>query len=93
MKPDITVDLAPKVAEILNSNVEVLIYNGDKDWICNWRGGEAWTNDLDFHGSEKFRNAGYSAWFVDGVESGQVKSANGLTFLRVYDAGHFAPKD
>ena len=43
MKPDITIDLAPKVAEILNSKIEVLIYNGDKDWICNWRGGEAWT--------------------------------------------------
>jgi len=37
-------NLMPQVAEILDgTDIEVLVYSGDKDWICNWRGGEAWT--------------------------------------------------
>ena len=37
-------NLMPQIAQILDeSDVEVLVYSGDKDWICNWRGGEAWT--------------------------------------------------
>lgn len=30
----------------LNAGLPVLIYSGDKDFICNWRGGEAWTKAL-----------------------------------------------
>ena len=29
--------------ELLNAGLPILIYSGDKDFICNWRGGEAWT--------------------------------------------------
>lgn len=41
-------NLAPKVTDILNSGLDVLVYSGDKDFICNWRGGEAWTNKVDW---------------------------------------------
>lgn len=32
-------NLAPAVADVLNAKVEVLAYYGDKDFVCNWRGG------------------------------------------------------
>jgi len=39
-------NLMPQVGSMLdNTDIEVLVYSGDKDWICNWRGGEAWTHD------------------------------------------------
>ena len=41
---DWVTDLAPKVAYLLENAVRVLVYSGDKDFICNWRGGESWTN-------------------------------------------------
>lgn len=45
---------AEKVAYLLESGVKGLVYSGDKDFICNWRGGEAWTNDLDWDHKDEF---------------------------------------
>lgn len=36
------------VAFLLGIGVNVLVYNGDKDFICNWRGGDAWTYHLQW---------------------------------------------
>lgn len=43
---DWMVNLLPQVADMLdNTDLQVLVYSGDQDFICNWRGGEAWTNN------------------------------------------------
>lgn len=39
MLDDWLLNLQPNVIELLDSKVDVLVYSGDKDWICNWRGG------------------------------------------------------
>jgi cathepsin A (carboxypeptidase C) len=43
-------NLAEKMNKILESGIDVLVYSGDKDYICNWRGGEAWTNAVEWSG-------------------------------------------
>lgn len=43
-------NLAEKITNILESGLEVLVYSGDKDFICNWRGGEAWTSAVEWSG-------------------------------------------
>jgi len=45
-------DLSGNVKFLLESGKKVLIYSGDKDYICNWRGGEAWTNNINWHGKK-----------------------------------------
>jgi cathepsin A (carboxypeptidase C) len=40
---DWVTDLSNNVGYLLDQGVKGLIYSGDKDFICNWRGGEAWT--------------------------------------------------
>jgi len=45
-------DLNTKVTDLLESGMQVLVYSGDKDYICNWRGGEAWTAKLDWTGHD-----------------------------------------
>ena len=44
---DSTLMTAYYLADLLNSGeVSVLAYYGDQDFICNWKGGEAWTQAL-----------------------------------------------
>lgn len=45
---DFEIDAAPKVKDILDRDINVLIYNGDKDYICNWIGSHLWVNHLDW---------------------------------------------
>ena len=42
------------IDEVDKTDVEVLVYSGDKDWICNWRGGEAWTHEVEWNGKAAF---------------------------------------
>jgi cathepsin A (carboxypeptidase C) len=84
-------DLSSKVTQILNSGLDVLVYSGDKDFICNWRGGEAWTNAVDWEGKDAYLNQTYQDWKVDEKVAGELKSYKNLKFLRVYDAGHMVP--
>lgn len=81
------------VADLLESGLPVLIYAGDKDFICNWVGQTMWLNALEWSGQENYLEADTRSWTVDGVPAGEVKNADGLTFLRVYDAGHMVPYD
>jgi len=71
----------------------VLVYSGDKDFVCNWRGGEAWTNAVEWSGQAAFQAAPYSDWLVDGKPAGQLKQAGNFKFLRVFEAGHMVPMD
>lgn len=63
-------NLKPKILELLNASVDVLIYNGDKDWSCNWRGAEAMTHKLEYAGKQEFNNQDYTQWMVDNEEVG-----------------------
>jgi cathepsin A (carboxypeptidase C) len=38
------------------------VYSGDKDWICNWRGGEKWTNEIDWPKKKEFQKTEYREW-------------------------------
>ncbi|KAK9457307.1 Alpha/Beta hydrolase protein [Dipodascopsis uninucleata] len=81
------------VPHILESGVPVLIYAGDKDFICNWLGNQAWTNALEWSGASAFQKAETSDWVVGDKQFGTVQSANNFTFLRVFEAGHMTPYD
>ena len=88
---DWMLNLAPKVTDLLNAGLDTLVYSGDKDFICNWRGGEAWTNAVAWTGHDAFNNAKYNDWNVTGKAAGALRTEKNLKFLRVYDAGHMVP--
>ena len=83
------------IAELLDRDIPVLIYAGDKDFICNWLGNHAWTDRLEWRDHETYEEIPLSPWKHSETleEVGQVKNFGPLTFLRVYDAGHMVPYD
>ena len=87
-------DYQDKTIPLLESKIPLLVYAGDADYICNWRGCKAWTLALPWSGKAQFNLARDVPWRLPaGREAGQIRSRGGLTFLRLNGAGHLAPMD
>jgi cathepsin A (carboxypeptidase C) len=79
---------APNVAKLLAAGKKVLIYNGDKDYICNWVGGEVWVKEMDWEHKEEFNAVDY-----EDIGYAHVMRLKNFEFMRVLDAGHMVPMD
>eukprot|EP01112_Ceratiomyxa_fruticulosa_P024071 TRINITY_DN954_c0_g1_i5.p1 TRINITY_DN954_c0_g1~~TRINITY_DN954_c0_g1_i5.p1 ORF type:complete len:445 (+),score=63.00 TRINITY_DN954_c0_g1_i5:186-1520(+) len=87
-------NLANDLQSVLNSGIPVLIYSGMDDYLCNYIGGDIWTEALEWKGQWDFATAPLRNYVVDGKTVGYVRSVNnGLTFLEVLNAGHMVPYD
>lgn len=80
--------------DLVDSGVRVALIYGDRDYVCNWLGGEA----------VSFAIAGalpqYTGWYDAGYTpvvanssyvGGVVREYANLSFTRVYDSGHLVP--
>ena len=76
---------------ILNNGVRVALMYGDADYICNWFGGEAVSNEIQYENAEEFRQTGYVPFTVNGVEYGEGRQYGNFSFTRIYEAGHEVP--
>ncbi|EMG46415.1 Carboxypeptidase Y, putative [Candida maltosa Xu316] len=82
------------IAELLDDQIPVLIYVGDKDLACDWVGNLAWVNKLNYTEHEEFSHAIFKPWYTNtGKLAGEVKNHNHFTYLRIYDSGHMVPMD
>ncbi|CAG8496721.1 4571_t:CDS:2 [Cetraspora pellucida] len=82
------------IPSLLESNVRVLVYAGDADFVCNWFGCDAWTKALKWSGTKGFNNANFTRWITTtGNYSGNVRTFKGLTFLRIFESGHMVAHD
>ncbi|KAM7194531.1 carboxypeptidase D [Naviculisporaceae sp. PSN 640] len=83
------------LARLLNSGVKVSLVYGDKDYQCNWLGGEQVALSLAGQAVDKFSQAGYARILSDtnstSEEGGLVRQAGDLSFVRVFGAGHSVP--
>jgi cathepsin A (carboxypeptidase C) len=86
---DLMTDLTADVGFLITSGLEVVLYHGDKDFICNWRGGEAVANNVQWSGQGQFVGLPYTKW----ENYGEFKHLDNFTFYRIYNAGHLVPMD
>ena len=73
----------------------MLNYAGDADYICNWAGNKAEMEQLQWSGQQAFRTSPDEIWHDPKTKQalGEVRSALGLTNLRVYNSGHMVAMD
>ncbi|EPS31077.1 Carboxypeptidase S1 [Penicillium oxalicum] len=79
------------LSSVVQSGVNVIVWAGDTDWICNWVGNYGAANAISYSGHAEFSSKSLAPYTVNGVEKGQYKTVNNLSFLRVYEAGHEVP--
>lgn len=78
-----------KLRKLLNNGVKVSLVYGDRDYQCNWLGGEAISLAL---GSADFQKAEYADIETNSsYVGGLVRQYGNLSFARVFQAGHEMP--
>ncbi|CAH8339326.1 unnamed protein product [Eruca vesicaria subsp. sativa] len=94
MLQDLMRNLEVGIPTLLEDGINLLIYAGEYDLICNWIAGNSrWVNAMEWSGKENFKAAKEVPFMVDGKEAGKLKSYGQLSFLKVHNAGHMVPMD
>ena len=81
----------PQLSEVVKQGVQTLIWAGDADFICNWKGNLAVAEVVDFDGAEEFRTKELEKYTVKGEHVGDFKQVGTYSFLKVFNAGHEVP--
>ena len=87
-------DQISQMGYLLSMGVRVALIYGDRDFICNWVGGEAVSFSIAAQSPNysPFYSAGYAAIVVNSTYvGGAVRQYGNLSFSRIYDAGHLVP--
>ena len=80
------------IAYVLDSGIKVALIYGDRDYACNWIGGELSSLAVPYSSAEEFAAAGYQSIVVNNTYvGGQVRQYGNYSFSRVYQAGHMVP--
>ena len=80
------------LAYLLESGVKVTLVYGDRDYACNWIGGEAVSLAINYTDTDDFHSAGYAPIQTnDSYIGGYVRQYGNLSFSRVFESGHEVP--
>ena len=77
---------------LLENGIKVVMAFGDRDYACNWIGGEAVSLAIPYSHTKDFNAAGYTDLIVnDTYSGGKTRQYGNLSFSRVYESGHEVP--
>lgn len=89
-------DLLDDIAFILDHGIKVHLIYGDRDYACNWIGGEQSSLKVPWKYQKEFSEAGYTPLVAATAppylqSSGLTRQFGNFSFTRVYQAGHLVP--
>jgi len=74
---------------ILDKGYQVAMVHGDRDYRCNWLGGEAVSLAAKWRHAGDFNEAGYESIQTNSTyDGGYVRQVGKFSFSRVFQAGH-----
>jgi carboxypeptidase C (cathepsin A) len=74
---------------ILDKGYQIAMVHGDRDYRCNWLGGEAVSLAAQWRHTEDFNEAGYESIQTNKTyDGGYVRQVGKFSFSRVFQAGH-----
>ncbi|KND92309.1 Carboxypeptidase S1 [Tolypocladium ophioglossoides CBS 100239] len=80
------------VAYLLDAGVKVHLVYGDRDYACNWLGGEQASRAVPYSRAADFARAGYAPLrTAGGAVAGMTRQLGNYSFTRVFQAGHEVP--
>ena len=80
------------LAYLLDNGVKVAMMYGDRDYACNWLGGENVSLNTPYSQQDQFVRAGYANIQVnDSYVGGVVRQHGNFSFSRVFESGHEIP--
>ncbi|KAI5114875.1 hypothetical protein M0805_006247, partial [Coniferiporia weirii] len=82
---------APDLEAVINAGVRTVIYDGDADYILNFKGVEAMVGNLQTQFSSIYQSLDFTNFTVAGHPAGLVKNAGTFSYIRIFGAGHEVP--
>lgn len=80
------------IAYVLDSGIKVALVYGDRDYACNWIGGESVSLSVQYSQASNFKNAGYAQIHTNSsYVGGMVRQYGNFSFSRVFQSGHEVP--
>ncbi|KAH7105623.1 alpha/beta-hydrolase [Auriculariales sp. MPI-PUGE-AT-0066] len=77
----------------LLDKIDIMLFAGDQDYICNHVGIESLIENMSWAGSKGFNGAQTSDWAVNGSAAGTWTESRRLTYVKVYNSSHMVPYD
>lgn len=79
------------IGHLLDAGVKVHMMYGDRDYPCNWVGGQAASLAVPYSKADEFAAAGYEPLITSGEVKGMTRQHGNFSFTRVFQAGHEVP--
>lgn len=79
------------IGYLLDSGIKVHMMYGDRDYACNWLGGEMTSLQIPHAHKDDFSKAGYAEVMTHDGFGGMARQYGNLSFTRVFQAGHEVP--
>ena len=92
VRSDIRGGYLSDLAYILDKGIKVALIYGDRDYACNWIGGEEVSLAVNYSQQAAFKEAGYANITTNSsYVGGLVRQQGNFSFSRVFQAGHEVP--